>query len=118
MRSSSGRRRAASKDFDIHISGNTLTIQAEHKEEGEEKEEGYRRWHQRYGRFQHSIPLSTAVNTDNVEARYRNGLGWRFICPGQSQAPRGVSRSRRRHRGRGAFCAAGVGSRFLVPAGM
>jgi HSP20 family protein len=62
------------KDFDIHINGNTLTLQAEHKEEGEEKEEGYRRWHQRYGRFQRSIPLSTAVDPDKVDAHYRNGI--------------------------------------------
>jgi HSP20 family protein len=62
------------KDFDIHIGGNTLTVRAEHKEEGEEKEEGYRRWHQRFGRFQRSIPLSTAVNADKVEAHYRNGI--------------------------------------------
>jgi HSP20 family molecular chaperone IbpA len=44
------------KDFDIHISGNTLTIEGEHKEEGEEKEDGYRQWHQRYGRFQRTVP--------------------------------------------------------------
>jgi HSP20 family protein len=62
------------KDFDIHISGNTLTIQAEHKEEGEEKEQDYRQWHQRYGRFQRAIPLSTAVNADKVEARYHSGV--------------------------------------------
>jgi HSP20 family protein len=62
------------KDFDIHVSGNTLTVQAEHKEEGEEKEEGFRRWHERYGRFQRSIPLSTAVDADKVEAHYHNGI--------------------------------------------
>jgi len=62
------------KDFDIHVSGNTLTIRAEHKEEAEEKEEGYRRWEQRYGQFQRSIPLSTAVNADKVEARYHSGV--------------------------------------------
>jgi HSP20 family protein len=62
------------KEFDIHISGNTLSIQAEHKEEGEEKEEGYRQWHRRYGRFQRSIPLSTAVDPDKVDAKYRNGI--------------------------------------------
>lgn len=62
------------KDFDIHISGNTLTIQAEHKEETEEKETGYRRWERRYGRFQRSIPLSTAVNADKVVARYHSGV--------------------------------------------
>lgn len=62
------------KDFDIHISGNTLTIRAEHKEEAEEKREGYRSWERRYGRFQRSIPLSTAVDTDKVEARYHSGV--------------------------------------------
>src|SRR2546423_515007 len=62
------------KDFDIHVSGNTLTIQAEHKEEAEQKEEGYRRWERRYGHFQRSIPLSTAVNPDKVEARYHSGV--------------------------------------------
>jgi HSP20 family protein len=62
------------KDFDIHMSGNTLTIQAEHKEEAEQKETGYRRWEQHYGRFQRSIPLSTEVNADKVEARYHSGV--------------------------------------------
>jgi HSP20 family protein len=62
------------KDFEIHVSGNTLTIQAEHKEEAEKKEVGYRHWERRYGRFQRSIPLSTAVNADKVEARYHSGV--------------------------------------------
>jgi HSP20 family protein len=63
------------KDFDIEVSGNTVTIRAEHKEEAEEKDEGgYRRWEQRYDRFQHSIPLSTAVDADKVQAHYRNGI--------------------------------------------
>jgi HSP20 family protein len=61
-------------DFDIHVSGNTLTIQAEHKEEAEEKEEGYHRWEHRYGRFQRSIPLSTAIDADRVQARYHSGV--------------------------------------------
>src|SRR5262245_19763356 len=62
------------KDFYIHVSGNTLTMQAEHKEEEEKKEEGHLRWERRYGRFQRSIPLSTAVNADKVEARYHSGV--------------------------------------------
>jgi HSP20 family protein len=62
------------KDFNIHVTGNTLTVEAEHKEEGEEREEGGHRWHRHYGRFQRSISLSTAVNADKVEAHYRNGV--------------------------------------------
>ncbi len=62
------------QDFDVHVSGNTLTIQAEHKEEAEDKGKGYHRWEHRFGRFQRSIPLSTAVNADKVDARYHSGV--------------------------------------------
>jgi HSP20 family protein len=62
------------KDFDIHVSGNMLTIRAEHKKEQEGKEEGFRRWQQRFGRLERSISLSTAVDPDNVDARYRSGV--------------------------------------------
>jgi HSP20 family protein len=62
------------KDFDVHLSGNTLTIRAEHKHEAEEKQEGYRYSERRYGRFQQSVPLPAAVEADKVEAHYRNGV--------------------------------------------
>jgi len=62
------------KDFEIHVSGNTLMIEAEHTEKAEDKTEGSSWWEQRYGRFQRAIPLSTAVNTEKVDARYRNGI--------------------------------------------
>jgi HSP20 family protein len=62
------------KDFDIQISGNTLLIRAEHKQESEEKQQGYRYSERRYGQFQRSIPLPSAVNADKVDARYRNGV--------------------------------------------
>jgi len=61
-------------DFDINVSGNTLTIRAEHKEEKEENEEGYQRWERRYGQFQRSIPLSTAVDAEKAQASYRSGI--------------------------------------------
>jgi HSP20 family protein len=62
------------KDFDIHVSGNTLTIRAEHKGEAEQKEHGSRSrvWH--HGRYERSIPLSTAVDPDKVQARYHSGV--------------------------------------------
>jgi HSP20 family protein len=59
------------KDFDINISGNTLTIRAEHHQEEEKEQEGYR-YSER--QFQRSIPLPAAVDADKVEARYRNGV--------------------------------------------
>jgi HSP20 family protein len=63
-----------SKDFDIHLSSNTLIIRVEHKEEAEQKQEGYHSWERRYGQLQRSIPLSTAVEADKVEARYHSGV--------------------------------------------
>jgi HSP20 family protein len=62
------------KDFEIDISGNTLRIWAEHKQEDEKNEEGFRYSERRYGHFERSIPLPTAVDADKVEARYRNGV--------------------------------------------
>lgn len=62
------------KDFDIHVSGNLLTIRAEHRQEEEHKEGERRSWEHRYGRFERSIQLSAAVESDKVEAHYRNGV--------------------------------------------
>jgi HSP20 family protein len=62
------------KDFDVQVSGNMLIIQAEHKEQAEDKEKGFQRWERRFGQFQRSIPLSTAVSADKVDARYHNGV--------------------------------------------
>jgi len=62
------------QDFDIHVSGNQLTIEAEHKQESEEKRGDFHYTERRFGRFQRLIPLSTAVDTDKVEARYHNGV--------------------------------------------
>jgi len=62
------------KDIDIHVSGNVLSIHAEHKEEHEQQEKDYHRWERRYGQVQRAVPLSTTVEADKVEARYHNGI--------------------------------------------
>jgi HSP20 family protein len=77
------------KDFDIHVSGNTLTIRAEHKAETEKKGEGSQRWERRTSQFQRMIPLSTEVDPDKVDARYHNGIL-------EVRLPRTEPRSRRR----------------------
>jgi HSP20 family protein len=77
------------KDFDINVSGNTLTIRAEHKAETEKKGEGSLRWERRTSQFQRMIPLSTEVDPDKVEARYHNGVL-------EVRLPRTEPRSKRR----------------------
>jgi HSP20 family protein len=58
-------------DFDIHVSGNVLTIRAEQKKESDEKKEGYSVSERR---LQRSLTLPAGTNPDRVEARYRNGV--------------------------------------------
>jgi HSP20 family molecular chaperone IbpA len=59
-------------EFDIHVTGNTLTIRAEHKQEEKQEQRGYSFAQQR--RFLRTVPLSSDVDVDKVEARYRNGV--------------------------------------------
>lgn len=61
-------------DFDVHVSGNMLTIKAEHKEGISKTDEGYRYSERSVARFRRSVPLSTAVEQDKIEAHYRNGI--------------------------------------------
>lgn len=55
-------------ELEILLTGNVLTIRAEHKAaEGEATERPY-------GRVERSVTLPTGVAVEGVEARYRNGL--------------------------------------------
>src|SRR5205085_11367380 len=56
-------------EFDVQVSGDLLTIHAEHKEEGEGKD-----GHQRWSRLHRTVTLPTGVDTGKIEARYVNGV--------------------------------------------
>jgi HSP20 family protein len=63
-----------SKDVDISIVGNTLTIKGEKKQENEKEEKGkYHLRERRYGAFQRTITLPTDVDADAAEAIFENG---------------------------------------------
>ncbi len=57
-------------EIDVKMTGDVLTIRAEHKEEKEE--EGERHYH--YGRFFRSINIPAGVKSDDIEARYHSGV--------------------------------------------
>jgi HSP20 family protein len=59
------------KDFDIHVSGNVLTIRAEQKQESGQKKGGYA-FSER--RLQRSLTLPASTNPDKIEARYHTGV--------------------------------------------
>ena len=61
-------------DIDITISGNTLTISGETKEEEEVKEEDYVRRERRYGSFSRSVVLPEGLEPDKAEASFEDGI--------------------------------------------
>ena len=62
------------KDLDLRLENNTLTVRGERKFETEEKEENFHRIERRYGSFARSFTLPNTVDTENVDARYENGI--------------------------------------------
>jgi HSP20 family protein len=62
------------EEVDISISGDTLTIKGEHKEEQEVKEQDYFHKERRYGAFSRSVALPVQVKSDKAEAIFENGI--------------------------------------------
>lgn len=61
-------------EVDISITGDTLTIKAERKEEKEVKEKDYIRKENRYGIVSRSITLPVEVKAEKAEATFENGV--------------------------------------------
>jgi len=61
-------------EIDVSISGNTLTISGESKEEEEVKDEDYIRRERRYGSFSRSVVLPEGLEPDKAEASFEDGV--------------------------------------------
>ena len=61
-------------DIDIKLSGGTLTIKGEKKEEYEESEKDYHMSERRYGSFMRSFPVPDDVDTAKIEASFARGV--------------------------------------------
>ncbi|PIV21314.1 MAG: molecular chaperone [Deltaproteobacteria bacterium CG_4_8_14_3_um_filter_45_9] len=62
------------KDIDISLSDGMLTIKGEKKQEREEKEADYHLVERSYGAFTRSIRLPAEVQSDKINASYKNGV--------------------------------------------
>ena len=62
------------EDIDVTITGDTLTIKGEAKEEKEERRTDYIRQERRYGAFSRSVSLPAGLQTDKAKASFENGI--------------------------------------------
>jgi HSP20 family protein len=62
------------EDAEITITGNTLQIRGESKEENEVKEENYIRKERRYGSFSRTVTLPEGLKNDKAEATFEHGM--------------------------------------------
>ncbi|WP_457093408.1 Hsp20/alpha crystallin family protein [Microvirga sp. P5_D2] len=62
------------KNIEVKLSNEMLVIKGEKKEEKEEKEANYYMSERRYGSFQRAFRLPEGINTDKIEAGFKNGV--------------------------------------------
>ena len=62
------------KDININLSDGLLTITGEKKLEKKEEGENYHCFERRFGKFSRTMQLHTEVETDKVDAVYKDGV--------------------------------------------
>jgi HSP20 family protein len=62
------------EELDIQVENNILTIRGERKFEKKVDENNYLRVERSYGSFSRSFSLSNTVNTESIQADYKNGV--------------------------------------------
>lgn len=61
-------------DVQISITGELLTLKGEFKEKEEKKEKAYHLREQRFGSFERTVSLPTAVMADKAKAEFEDGV--------------------------------------------
>ncbi|HYD00350.1 MAG TPA: Hsp20/alpha crystallin family protein [Phycisphaerales bacterium] len=79
------------EDIDISVSGNTLQIRGERKEETEDSGGGYYARERRYGTFSRSIELPPGVDAGRIAADYRDGELIVHIPKSEQDKPRRIA---------------------------
>lgn len=62
------------KDIDVRVENNMLTIRGERKFDQTVKEDNFLRVERAYGTFSRSFSLPNTVNTEGIQATYKNGV--------------------------------------------
>jgi len=62
------------KEIDVKYADGVLTIKGEKKEEKEEKRKDYYLSERRFGSFQRSFQVPNGIETDKIDANFKNGV--------------------------------------------
>ena len=62
------------KDIDVSVSGNTLVLKGEKRQEKEEKDKNYYFSERAYGSFQRAFELPASVDRDKISADFSKGV--------------------------------------------
>jgi HSP20 family protein len=62
------------EEIDISVEGDTLTISGERRKDEIPENGQYHRRERNYGKFSRTIQLPHAVNSEKVEAQFKNGV--------------------------------------------
>ncbi len=62
------------EDVQVEVSGNTMTIRGEKRQEKEEKEKSYYRMERSYGSFQRVLSLPEDVDQEGIKASFKKGV--------------------------------------------
>jgi HSP20 family protein len=62
------------KDVEVRVEDNTLYLKGERKFEKEVKEDNYHRIERSYGSFARSFALPGSIDSDKVQAEYKDGI--------------------------------------------
>jgi HSP20 family protein len=83
------------KDVDISVTGDTLTLSGEKKDEREEKDTGYYHSERYYGSFRREIPLPAGCDLNQITAEYDKGVLTVRVAKDKTAAPRRIEIARR-----------------------
>jgi HSP20 family protein len=78
------------EETEVTITGDTLTIRGESKEEKEVKEESYIRKERHFGSFARSVTLPAGLEADKAEATFENGVLTLKIPKSEQVKPRSI----------------------------
>lgn len=62
------------KDVEVLLTGNSLTLKGEKKEEKEEKGKSFYHVERSYGSFQRTVPLPDGIDLKKVDAEFKSGV--------------------------------------------